>query len=134
VLTGPRVIFLLQSAVVAVTFLLVASLIALWQGRNRLHGRINILFFVLTVTTVLAFEVLIRFVDPRLFHYIKSNPALLHGLNTHLCFSIPALLLMPIMLYTGLTRRREPHLFLAGLFTFAWVGTLLTGLFWLPTE
>ena len=59
---------------------------------------------------------------------------LLHGLNTHLCFSIPALLLMPIMLYTGLTRRREPHLFLAGLFTFAWLGTLITGLFWLPTE
>jgi uncharacterized membrane protein YozB (DUF420 family) len=133
-LTGPRVIFLLQAAVVAVTLLLVASLIALWQGRNRLHGRLNIAFFVLTLTTVVGFEVLIRLVYPTLFHYIKSNPALLHGLNTHLCFSIPALLLMPIMLYTGLTRRRELHLFLAGLFTFAWVGTLLTGLFWLPTE
>lgn len=133
-LTGPRVIFLLQAAVAAVTVLLAASLIALWAGRVKLHGRINVAFFALTLVTVLGFEGLIRFIDPQLFHYIKSNPALLSGLNTHLCFAVPALLLMPAMLYTGLTRRREAHLFLAGMFAFAWLGTLITGLFWLPTE
>ncbi|NBO91459.1 MAG: DUF420 domain-containing protein [Planctomycetia bacterium] len=133
-LTGPQVIFFLQTAVVAVTILLIVSLVALSRGQVKLHGRINLVFFVLTLTTVVGFEILIRFVEPQLFRYIHDNPALLSGLRTHLCFSVPALLLMPAMLYTGMRRRRETHLFLAGLFALAWLGTLITGLFWLPTE
>ena len=32
----------------------------------------------------------------------------------------------------GLTRRREIHLYLAGVFTVLWIGTFITGIFFLP--
>src|SRR5262245_34761673 len=100
--TGPQVILALKVAVAAVTVLLLASLVALARGRYRLHGRLNIAFFVLTVATLIAFEVLIRFLDPRLFYYFKDNPDLNQALFIHLCFSVPAALVMPLMLLTGL--------------------------------
>jgi hypothetical protein len=134
VLTGPRVILTLQVAVVAVTLILLASLVALAYGRVRLHGRLNLAFFVLTLTAVLGLEVLIRFIDPDVFEYIHANEALRRGLRTHLCFAVPALVLMPLMLYTGLTRRRVLHLSLAALFSIAWLGTVITGIFFLPTD
>jgi len=43
------VILVLKVAVIAVTVLLVASLTALARGNIRLHGRINYVFFVLTL-------------------------------------------------------------------------------------
>ena len=131
-LTGPTVILILKTAVLAVTVLLLASLIALWRGHTRLHGRINIVFFVLTATTLVAFELLIQVFRPDLFRYIKDNATLRQALQVHLCFSIPSALLMPVMLYTGLTRRRTLHLALAWVFGILWLGTFITGVFFLP--
>ena len=131
-LTGPTVILILKSAVLAVTVLLLASLVALWRGHVWLHGRINVVFFVLTATTLVAFELLIRVLRPDLFRYIANNDALRQALQVHLCFSVPSALLMPVMLYTGLTRRRNLHLALACVFGVLWVGTFITGVFFLP--
>jgi hypothetical protein len=131
-LDGPTVIITLKIAVVAVTILLVASLVALARGHVKWHGRINFAFFGLTLAAVLGLEVIIRFLDPTIFDYILNHEELRQGLNVHLCFSVPALLLMPAMLYTGLTRRRWLHLSLAVLFGVAWAGTFITGVFFLP--
>lgn len=133
-LTGPVVILALKIAVASVTVILLGSLVALWRGNQRLHGRLNLAFFVLTLGAVLGFEVIIRVLHPEIFLYIKDNEDLLRRLNIHLMFSIPALLLMPLMLYTGLTKKRTWHLILAMLFAVAWTGTFLTGIFYLPTN
>ncbi|HYH65697.1 MAG TPA: hypothetical protein VD866_13455, partial [Urbifossiella sp.] len=61
--TGPEIILTLKVLVAAVTVILTASLAALAAGRPRLHGRLNTLFFVLTMSTVAGFEVLLQFVD-----------------------------------------------------------------------
>ena len=129
---GPLVIRLLQAAVILVTVLLAASLVALARGNRQLHGRINLAFFILTLAAVLGFELVIRFVNPSAFDYIKNNEALNRALFVHLCFSVPALLLMPVMLYTGLSRYRTLHLAFACLFAVAWIGTFVTGVFFLP--
>ena len=130
-LTGPNVILALKIAVAAVTVLLVASLVALARGRYHLHGRINLAFFILTLAAVLGLEVVIRFIEPEVFDYIRGKPDLARNLRIHLCFSVPSLLLMPAMLYTGLTHRRSIHLTLAAIFGVAWIGTFITGIFFL---
>ncbi|MFO0881625.1 MAG: DUF420 domain-containing protein [Gemmataceae bacterium] len=130
--TGPNVILALKVAVAAVTVLLVLSLIVLYRGNYRLHGRLNLAFFILTLAAVLGFELIIRLLEPSIFDYIKENQELRRALLVHLCFSVPALLLMPAMLYTGLTHRRTLHLVLASLFGVAWLGTFITGIFFLP--
>src|SRR5262245_52553815 len=132
VLTGPNVILALKVAVALVTAILLASLVALGRGQYRLHGRLNLAFFILTLAAVLGFEVIIRVVNPEIFDYIKDNEDLNQALRVHLCFSVPALLLMPAMLYTGLTHQRKVHLTLATLFAIAWIGTFVTGIFYLP--
>ncbi len=126
-LTGPNIILALKIAVGTVTVLLACSLAALAAGRYRLHGRINLAFFILTLAAVLGLEMIIRFVDPSTFDYLRDNPVM----TIHLCFSVPSVLLMPAMLYTGLTHRRTIHLFLAALFGVAWTGTFITGIFFL---
>ena len=126
-LSASNVILTLRIAVVAVTVLLVASLVALLLGRYRLHGRINLAFFALTTVAVLGLEVIANVVKPGLFDVVDRA-----SLRTHLCFSIPALVLMVGMLVTGLMRRRRAHLALAALFGVAWVGTFVTGVFFLP--
>lgn len=131
-MSGPTVIIALKVAVVAVTCLLIASLVALARGEVKLHGRINLAFFSLTLAAVLGLEVIVRFLDPSIFDYIRNHEELRRGLNVHLCFSVPALLLMPAMLYTGLTKRRWLHIGLAVLFGIAWAGTFITGVFFLP--
>ncbi len=131
-LTGPTVILILKVAVCAVTVLLLSSLVALAKGRVQLHGRINLVFFILTLATVLGFEFLIRFVQPDLASYIKSVPELRRRLLIHLSFSLPTTLLMPVMLYTGLRRLRKVHLALACIFGLLWLGTFITGVFFLP--
>ncbi len=130
--TGPQVILILKIAVGAVSLLLLASVVALWRGRYRLHGRINLVFFILTMTTVISFEVLVRFIRPELFDYIKNNSAVRDALHVHLCFSIPSAILMPFMLYTGLSGLRRAHLVLAFVFALLWIGTFTTGIFFLP--
>src|SRR5271154_1842707 len=131
-LNGPNVILSLKVAVAAVTVLLLASLLALARGNFRLHGRINLAFFTLTLLALLGFEVVIRIIDPSIFDYIMHNDGLRRALNIHLCFSVPSALLMPAMLYTGLTGRRTVHLALAALFSALWLGTFGTGVFFLP--
>ena len=131
-LTGPIVILILKVAVAAVTVLLLASLVALIRGHQRLHGRINIVFFVLTLITLIGFEAVIRIVQPDLFDYIQQNEELYRRLSIHLCFAIPSAILMPFMLFTGLTGRRTIHLILAVPFGLLWTGTFITGVFTLP--
>jgi uncharacterized membrane protein YozB (DUF420 family) len=131
-LTGPNVILALKIAVTGVTVLLLASLLAVMRGNYRLHGRINVIFFTLTLVTILGFEAIIQYIEPSIFNYVKERPDLRQALNIHLCFSVPSALLMPAMLYTGLTHRRRIHLTLAALFGALWIGTVITGVFWLP--
>ena len=131
-LSGPHVILGLKVAVIAVSLLLLASLFALARGKIRLHGRINLVFFVLTVSALFVFEVIIRLLNRDAFVYFSADPVLRHALNVHLCFSVPSALLMPFMLYTGLSHRRTAHLILAFIFGVLWFGTFVTGVFFLP--
>jgi hypothetical protein len=129
-LTGPLVILILKVAVIAVTIIFVASLIALARGHRRLHGRLNTVFAVLTITAVLGLEALIRVVDPTLFSYFDD--ATRRAMAVHLAFSVPAALLLPVMLLTGATHRRRAHVPLGVLFVILWTGTFVTGVFFLP--
>ncbi len=128
------IILVLKIAVIAVTLLFGASLVALGRGRYRLHGRINIVFFVLTFLAVVGLEVVARVLSPTLFaehfnaHQAQSN------LRVHLSFSMPAALLLPFMLITGLRRRRAWHVSLGAVFLVLWTGTFITGVFFLPHE
>jgi len=125
---GPDIILTLKALVAAVTVLLLASVVALMAGRPKLHGRINTVFFVLTLATVLGFELLLQFVD------VKSafdEPAR-EALRIHLWFSIPSALLLPAMLLTGRGRRKKLHLAFAAAFVVLWIGTFVTGVFFLP--
>ena len=130
-LTGPNVILGLKVAVAAVTVLLLLSLLALARGNYRLHGRINPTFFTLTLIALFCFEVVIRIVDPSIFDYVNEDAALRQRLNVHLCFAVPSAVLMPAMLYTGLTHKRAVHLTLAVIFGLLWIGTFVTGIFYL---
>ena len=129
-LSGPDVILGLKIAVLAVTLLFLTSLIALARGNYWLHGRINLAFFILTAAALLALEVLAHAVDPDLFNYFDADT--LRALTIHLCFSVPSAVIMPFMLWTGLTHRRRIHLTLAVVFSILWTGTFVTGIFFLP--
>jgi uncharacterized membrane protein YozB (DUF420 family) len=132
VLTGPNVILTLKAAVLAVTLLFLLALVALARGNYRLHGRINLVFFVLTAAALLGLEVVARLINPDLFSYFDADPELRRALYVHLCFSLPSAAIMPLMLWTGFTGRRSIHLFLAGCFSVLWTGTFITGIFFLP--
>ena len=129
-LTGPNVILTLKVAVIAVTLILLAGLIALARGNVRLHGRINTAFMVLTLVAVLGLELIVRILDPNLFDYFDAETK--NNLRIHLFFSVPSALLLPVMYFTGRTRRRQMHIALACVFSVLWVGTFVTGVFWLP--
>jgi uncharacterized membrane protein YozB (DUF420 family) len=131
---GPYVILTLKIAVSAVTIILLAALLAIALGHQRLHGRLNVIFFTLTLVTLLGFEVLIQIIRPDVFDYIKEHEELNRVLRIHLCFSIPSALLMPVMLYTGLSQRRRLHLTLAVFFAILWTGTVITGVFFMPVR
>jgi uncharacterized membrane protein YozB (DUF420 family) len=132
VVRGPLVILTLKVAVIAVTLLFLTSLVALYRGNYRLHGRINIAFFSLTAAALVALEVMVRIINPDVFEYFDRETRVV--LRVHLCFSLPAAAVMGAMLYTGLTHRRETHLYLAGVFTILWIGTFITGVFFLPHQ
>jgi uncharacterized membrane protein YozB (DUF420 family) len=129
-LTGPGVILVLKVAVWAVTLLLLTALIAVARGNYRLHGRINMVFFVLTVTALFGLELVVRVIDPTLFDYFDERTRRI--LAIHLCFALPSAAIMPVMLFTGLTHRRRVHLTLAAFFAILWIGTFVTGVFFLP--
>ena len=126
--TGPDIILTLKILVTAVTVLLVASIVALVLGKPRWHGRINTVFFVLTMLTVAGFEILLQFVD------VKStfDPATRESLRIHLYFAVPSAIVLPGMFLTGIRRRKSIHLALSVVFVTLWVGTFITGVFYLP--
>jgi hypothetical protein len=130
IMTPENVILGLKVAVGAVTVLLVASLVALAMKRPRLHGRINFVFFVLTMTTVILFEIIVRSFDPSLT--AGFSPEAREALRVHLWFSIPSAIVLPAMLYTGMTRKIRIHVPLAVVFLILWTGTFITGVFYLP--
>ncbi len=129
-LTGPNVILVLKIAVAAVTVIFLASLVCLLRGRYRLHGRLNILFFAMTLGAVLGLEAIIRFIDPTIFDYFTDDER--QRMTIHLCFSVPSAVLLPIMLITGLTHRRRSHILMGAAFLTCWAGTFYTGIFLLP--
>ena len=128
------IILVLKIAVVTVTVLLAGSLIALAQGRYRLHGRINIAFFVLTLSALIGLEFIARLLDPQLFQAYLAEHDAQDALRIHLCFSVPAALLLTVMLFTGLRHRRKIHIGVGVAFLILWVGTFVTGVFFLPHQ
>jgi uncharacterized membrane protein YozB (DUF420 family) len=131
-MTAEIVIIILKVAVIAVTLLLLASLTALATGRIKLHGRINIAFFALTMIALLGFEVIIRFLYPDMVQsYLRERDAI-SSLNTHLWFALPSAVLLLVMLPTGLRRLRSLHIAIGVLFLVLWTGTFVTGVFYLP--
>jgi uncharacterized membrane protein YozB (DUF420 family) len=133
VLTGQHVILALKIAVGSVTVLLLAALVAIASGNRRLHGRINIVFFVLTISALVLFEGVTRLLNPDIFNYYDEpgNEGMRRMLHIHLCFSVPSALLLPFMLFTGLRRYRRIHLTLAAIFGVLWTATVITGIFFL---
>jgi hypothetical protein len=132
VLTAENVILTLKIAVIVVTLIFLSSLVALARGNYRLHGRINLVFCMLTLAALLGLEVVARLVDPDLFIVHFNRTQAWEALSIHLCFSVPAALILPLMLYTGLRGQRSTHLTLAVIFVILWTGTFITGVFFLP--
>ena len=133
-LTPTLVILALKYAVGAVTVLLVFSLIALAKGKIKLHGKINLVFFILTVAALFLFEIVVRMIDPMLFSGLWKNTELARSLKIHLCFAVPSAFLMGIMLFTGLKKLKVWHRRVAIVFLVCWVGTFYTGIWWLPNH
>lgn len=131
-LTPTLVILSLKYAVGAVTLLLCISLVALANGKVRLHGKINLVFFILTLAALFLFEIVVRMIDPVLFSGLWKNVELAKSLKIHLCFAVPSALLMGIMLFTGLRRLKTWHRGVSVVFLVCWFGTFYTGIFWLP--
>ena len=124
-LTGPQIILTLKVLVASVTVLLLASLVALVLGKPRLHGQINTVFFALTMLTVFGFEGLIQFGVPITSAFDEEAR---QALRVHLCFAVPSALLLPVMLFTGKTRRKTLHLVFGAVFGVMWAGTFVTGI------
>ena len=131
-LAPEAVMISLKVAVITVTLLLLASLVALARGNYRLHGRINRAFFVLTLSALVGLEVIARILEPDLFEKFIADREAERALLIHLTFSMPAALILPFMLYTGLKHKRKVHLALAMVFSILWTGTFVTGVFFLP--
>jgi uncharacterized membrane protein YozB (DUF420 family) len=79
--------------------------------------------------TVFGFEVLIQFGVPITSAFDAQAR---EALTIHLCFAVPSALLLPVMLYTGKTRRKTTHIAFAVVFSLMWTGTFVTGIFFLP--
>jgi hypothetical protein len=134
VIPAGTVIFILKIAVISVTVLLLASLVALAKGNYKLHGRINVVFFVLTLSALLGLEVIARILSPAIFTDFFEYHRAQTELRVHLSFSLPAAALLPFMLFTGLRHRRAWHVGMAIAFLMLWTGTFITGVFFLPHE
>jgi len=130
-LTAEILLLVLKVAVITVTILLAASLTALAFGKYRLHGRLNIVFFLLTLTAVLGLEVVARFLKPEMFGEYFDRHNSWNMLYIHLSFSLPAALVLPVMLYSGLRRHRRLHIGIGLIFLVLWIGTVITGVFFL---
>ena len=131
-LTAETVILSLKIAVIAATLLLVCSMTALALGNYRLHGRINLVFFILVLAVLLGFESAAHLISPGMLQDFLRQQQALDALYIHLGFSVPAALVLPGMLYTGLKGYRRIHIALGIVFLTLWSGTLITGVFFLP--
>ena len=130
-LTGPQIILTLKVLVVAVSVLFAAAVVSIALGRKRLHGRLNTAFFILTMTTVVGFEILLRyFVDVSATFSDEARQAL----RVHLYFAIPSAVLLPVMMLLGLKKWVKMHVACGVLFTLVWIGTFVTGVFFLPHD
>ena len=125
------IILILKIAVATVTVLWISSLIALALGKTRLHGRINIAFFALTLAALVGLEVIVRLISPGLFddYFTPQEKTIM---VVHLCFSVPSAVLLFVMLFTGLRHYRKFHIATGILFSVLWTGTFITGIFFLP--
>lgn len=130
-LTGPTIILTLKVLVSAVTVLFVAAILAIANGNKRLHGRINTAFFILTMTTVVGFELLVRLGWDLTAGF--SDPAK-QALYVHLGFAIPSAVLLPLMMLSARMGWKTLHVATGCLFTVLWVGTFVTGVFFLPHD
>lgn len=128
---GPEIILALKVLVTVVTVLFLASLAALARKKVKLHGRINTAFFILTLTTVLGFELLLRIGTDVTSQF---SPEAMKWLRIHLCFSIPATILLPVQFVAGVRGYRKLHVPLGVLFAVLWTGTFITGVLFLPHE
>ena len=129
--TGPEILLTLKVLVTAVTVLFACAVAAILAGRKRLHGRLNTAFFILTMTTVLGFELLLRLGTDVTATFSDEARRML---RVHLGFAVPAAAVMPVMLWSGLTGRKKLHLSLAVAFVVLWAGTFVTGVFFLPHD
>lgn len=128
--SGPQVILLLKICVGLVTVLLLASAVALAMKRPRLHGILNTVMTILTLATVVVFEVLIRFVGVDVKEHMDESARF--ALKVHLCFVIPLTPFLIWMLISGWKRRIKMHLAVSVIFLILWTGMFITGMFYLP--
>jgi hypothetical protein len=133
--SGYTVVLVLKIAVALATLVLAGALAALARGNTRLHGRLNFVFFTLTAVVVLAFEAAIRlgpYLDPGWSVTAGWTRFQLAAMQVHLCFVVPLLIVLPLMLLSGIRRWRGLHLGLAVVFALLWLGMLVTGIGFLP--
>jgi hypothetical protein len=133
-MTAGLIILILKIAVGAVTLLWLGSMFALFRGHTKLHGRINIAFFALTLAALVGLELIVKVVSPGLVEQHLAAHQAEGMLRIHLCFSLPAAVLLFFMLFTGLRHMRNLHIAAGVLFSVLWIGTFITGVFFLPHE
>jgi len=130
-LSGPAIILTLKVLVSVVTVLFAVAVWAISTGRKKLHGRVNTVFFALTLTTVVGFEVLLRLQGNVTDHF---SPAQRQALLIHLCFAVPSAVLLLAMMTTALLKWKRVHIACGLLFALLWIGTFVTGVFFLPHD
>ena len=54
------------------------------------------------------------------------------ALRVHLQFAIPSAILLPLMMLSGVRHWKYLHVTAGVLFTLFWIGTFVTGVFFLP--
>ncbi len=128
-MSGPEIILTLKVLVSVVTVLFAVAVWAIATGRKKLHGRINTAFFVLTLTTVVGFEVLLRVQGNVTDHF---TPEERDALRLHLCFAVPSAVLLLVMMGSALLKWKRFHMACGLLFAVLWAGTFVTGVFFLP--
>lgn len=130
-MSGPAIILTLKVLVSVVTVLFAVAVWAIATGRKKLHGRVNTAFFVLTLTTVVGFEVLLRLQGSVKDHF---SPAQKQALLVHLCFAGPSAVLLVVMMGSALLKWKRFHIACGLLFAVLWLGTFVTGVFFLPHD
>lgn len=130
-MSGPAIILTLKVLVSVVTVLFAAAVWAIATKRKKLHGRINTVFFVLTLTTVVGFELLLRLQGNVTEHFSAAQR---QALLIHLCFAVPSAVLLLVMMGSVLLKWKRFHVACGVLFTVLWLGTFVTGVFFLPHD